>query len=346
MSDSHEASYSVHLGVTGSVSSCLWEGFPPPHLHGQHWLSTNWSPESLRTGSVGVQIQLGKAGMLGQTGRWSTHCIMERDGEGLSVLPSPFSLDMLVAQKMLTFHSWRQIQKALCHLKKQSLLARCPYPWEPSQLQRPGPEYVLQTAGWEVTNCRLLAWLIQQLLEKIFEQLEKLVISLLTVGPWGAIQPVTYYNELSRAGVGTFCSMLHCWQEIKNGKSEQAKPSLLHGAMSDLSHPPLHLAKSCWRQEWSSCRSSKVWPGVEPHSPGMELTMVSETLLLNVWHQVDVTKRKFLFFEVLFSSSSSEEKKLNIISPLPPNKWWAFSPVLGTQGSQNRWKAKLRRGLK
>lgn len=43
--------------------------------------------------------------MLGQTGRWSTHCIMERDGEGLSALPSPFSLDMLVAQKMLTFHS-------------------------------------------------------------------------------------------------------------------------------------------------------------------------------------------------------------------------------------------------
>lgn len=188
---------------------------------------------------------------------------MERGGKGLSALPSPFSLDMLVAQKILTSHSWRPIQKALTlSLEKQSLLARCPNPWEPSQFQRLGLEYVLQTAGWEVTNCRLLAWLIQQLLEKIFEQLEKLVICSLTVGPWGAIQPVTYYNELSRAGVGTFCSMLHCWQELKNGKSEHAKPILLHGVMSDLSHPPLHLAKSCWSQEWSSCIGSKVQPGV------------------------------------------------------------------------------------
>lgn len=50
------------------------------------------------------------------------------------------------------------------------------------------------------------------------------MICSLTVGPWGAIQPLTYYNESSRAGVGTFCSVLHCWQELKNRKSEQAKP--------------------------------------------------------------------------------------------------------------------------
>lgn len=49
------------------------------------------------------------------------------------------------------------------------------------------------------------------------------MICSLTVGPQGAIQLVTYYDELSRAIAGTFCSVLCCWQELKNGKSEQAK---------------------------------------------------------------------------------------------------------------------------
>lgn len=65
--------------------------------------------------------------------------------------------------------------------------------------------------------------LFSNYLRRYLNNWEKLVICSLTVGPQGAIQPVTYYDELSRATAGTFCSMFRCWWELKNGKSEQAK---------------------------------------------------------------------------------------------------------------------------
>lgn len=112
ISGSHGACYSVHLGLIGSVPSCLWEGVPPPHLHRQCWCLAKHNLASWELEDRGVWVFTSsweRQACWGQTGRWSTHCVMERDGEGLSALPPPFSLKMLMAQKMLTFHCWRPI---------------------------------------------------------------------------------------------------------------------------------------------------------------------------------------------------------------------------------------------
>lgn len=215
------------LLLTGGCSTCC----------GQHWCLASTAPGHECWGGLCVQIWLGRAA----AGLGEEHISYPERGQwwssiGATALPPHSDLELLMAQKMPASHC----------LKTNSLsfyfvLAKAPwlgiqtpggcsiFPYspcgqlKPHQLQRLGLEYLLQTAGWEVTHCRWLAWLIQQLFENIFEQLEKLVICSLTMGPQGAIQRVTYYNESPRAVTGTFCSMLCCWQELKNGKSEQAK---------------------------------------------------------------------------------------------------------------------------
>lgn len=53
------------------------------------WLSTCWPPESLKTGSVGVHIQLGKAGMLGSD--WEMEYTLHHGNGGWGSVCSPFS---------------------------------------------------------------------------------------------------------------------------------------------------------------------------------------------------------------------------------------------------------------
>lgn len=331
MSGNHRASLAGHLGLAGSVPSCLWEGVPtsiPPRQHRclvKRGLAS-WRVGDGWCGSVGVQIRLGKAGTLGSDRE--KECVLHPEkgwwesSVGVSALWSG-----LWHRKWYLFTAEGQFRKLLlCPLQKQCLLIPRNLPYslrsqpKPSQLKRPGLEYPLQTAGWEVTNCQLLAWLIQQLFEKICEQLEKLVICSLTVGPQGAIQPVTYYGELSRAIAGTFCSMLRCWQELKNGKSEQAKhvsaawgnvrPRSLSLAAGKVMRkagmgPPqpqrgvTHAYRLIWGlSRWAAphwCMSVGSWVGHQPVPLGGRWPRAQTTLLLNGWHQEDVTKIKFLF---------------------------------------------------
>lgn len=147
MSDSHEASYSVHLGLTGSVFSCLWEGFPPPHLHGQHWCLAKHKLASweLEERECGCSDPVGKGRHAGSD--WEMEYTLHHGKGCWGSICSPFSFlfGYACGTENANFSQLKANKKALCHLKKQSLLARCPNPWEPSQLQRPGPEYVLQT---------------------------------------------------------------------------------------------------------------------------------------------------------------------------------------------------------
>lgn len=97
MSGNHGASLAGHLGLTGSVPSCLGEGVPPPYPHRQHRRLAkrglaSWMLGDGCCGSRGVQIWLGKAGTLGSD--WEKEYILhpEKGWRGSSVgVCSPFS---------------------------------------------------------------------------------------------------------------------------------------------------------------------------------------------------------------------------------------------------------------